>query len=131
MSGETEQNISGWTVDTLHVHLQKQIADLRTLLDERYSTQTRNVDSALAAVDKRFDAVNEFRQTLSDQTSSFMPRIEAEARMTAFDIQLRALNQIVTRHQGRTTGMDKSWVMLVGAVGVIATLVALVSRFGG
>jgi predicted transcriptional regulator len=40
-------------------------------------------DKADAASEKRFDSVNEFRNTLSDQASRLMPRIEAEARIQA------------------------------------------------
>ena len=49
MSGETEDHVSGWTTDTLHVHMQRQVDDLRTLLDERYATQVKAVDAAFLA----------------------------------------------------------------------------------
>lgn len=49
MSGETEKQVSGWTTDTLHVYLQQQLYDLRTMLDERYATQVKAVDAAFAA----------------------------------------------------------------------------------
>ncbi len=60
MSGETETNVSGWTIDTLkvyfetsHNHLEKrvveQIRDLVTKLDERYATQTKATDAAFVA----------------------------------------------------------------------------------
>lgn len=49
MSGETEQEVSGWTVDTVHSHLQREIVNLRAMLDERYQTQTKAVEAALEA----------------------------------------------------------------------------------
>lgn len=60
MSGETENNISGWTVDTLHSHLDqrldeqsshfdRQIESLKSLLQERYDTQTKALDAAFKA----------------------------------------------------------------------------------
>ena len=49
MSGETEESVSGWTVDTLHNHMQRQIDDMRKMLDERYQTQTKAVDAAFLA----------------------------------------------------------------------------------
>jgi hypothetical protein len=74
VSGETEANISGWTVDTLREHIdqrtedlrdgvrrqidddraavQRQIADLRTMLDERYATQTKALDAAFKAAEQ-------------------------------------------------------------------------------
>jgi hypothetical protein len=63
MSGETEQEPSGWTPDLLFLHLQTrldandrniqtQIADLRGMLDERYTTQTKALDAAFVAAEK-------------------------------------------------------------------------------
>lgn len=71
MSGETETNISGWTVDTLHSEiirilqerdrryvdraqsmeqaLGQRISDLKSMLQERYETQTKAVDAAFLA----------------------------------------------------------------------------------
>jgi predicted phage tail protein len=116
VSGETEESVSGWTVDTLREHFETmlaeharaadiRLADLRTMLDERYATQTKALDAAFkaaeqavqtalasqekavskaeAAADKRFEAVNEFRQQLSDQTASFPTRAEVGSRMDA------------------------------------------------
>jgi hypothetical protein len=49
VSGETEQNVSGWTTDTLHIYMQVQIDDLIRMLDERYVTQTKALDAAFVA----------------------------------------------------------------------------------
>jgi len=49
MSGETEKDISGWTTDTLHLFIQHQINDLRTMLNERYVTQTKAIASEFAS----------------------------------------------------------------------------------
>ncbi len=67
MSGETEADVSGWTVDTLHSHLWRSVGDLdqrvqvqftahalrlqdlRDMLQERYATQTMAGDAAFLA----------------------------------------------------------------------------------
>lgn len=49
VSGETEQSVSGWTTDTLHMYLMQQINDMRAMLNERYQTQTKAVDAAFQA----------------------------------------------------------------------------------
>jgi hypothetical protein len=86
--------VSEWTVDTLKEHYD-------TLLSERKEAQQRAIDSALlaakelnaqalqaanerfaafvAATDKRFESVNEFRGTLSDQATTLLPRAEYES----------------------------------------------------
>ena len=112
MSGETETNISGWTIDTLRASVQQQIHDLKTLLDERYQTQTKALDAAFVASEKavttalgsaekavakaetaaerRFEAVNEFRGQLADQAATFIGRSEAEARILGLAEKLEA-----------------------------------------
>lgn len=56
MTGETEKDVSGWTTDTLRTAMLSEfhairasIADLRTLLDERYETQSTATAAAFAA----------------------------------------------------------------------------------
>lgn len=111
----------------------QRFADLRSLLDERYATQTKALDAAFkaaeqavttalasqekavskaeAAADKRFEAVNEFRQQLADQTSSFPTRVEMSTRLEAIaaDVnrntqELRALELRLTSRLDLMTG---------------------------
>jgi hypothetical protein len=167
-------------------------------LDAALAAQKEAVTTALAAAEratvksdvsteKRFESVNEFRRTLSDQTHSFMPRSEAETRLIAMvekiddlrayqfradgkeasspttSAQITALqgkvDQLRDSHstalgiargsnvetrldalaaqietntfsrasgQGRSNGLAQGWLVLVGAVGVIATIIGLI-----
>lgn len=81
MSGETEQDVSGWTTDTLHAHIQTQINDLRRALDERYATQTKAVDAA-------FSAAEIARQTarIEDQRAVATALLSAEKAVTKAEI---------------------------------------------
>jgi hypothetical protein len=107
VSGETEANISGWTVDTLRSHIEKQF-DLRD----------RAIDAALVAAEKRLDGMNEFRQTLSDQAATFMPRREAEQR-------LATLERAVAASAGRSSGLDASWGYIIGGLGIFVAVAAI------
>jgi hypothetical protein len=112
MSGETEKAVSGWTTDTLHQHMQREIDDLRALLDERAANQKQAISDALTAADKliqaalvsaekavdkaldanekRFEGVNEFRGQLTDQAATFVRRDEIDIRITALGDKLDA-----------------------------------------
>jgi hypothetical protein len=48
VSGETEQNVSGWTTDTLHTHLSQMIVELRRDLDNLGEAERRAIDLAFA-----------------------------------------------------------------------------------
>jgi archaellum component FlaC len=104
MSGETEGQPSGWTVDTALAFLQRQIDDLHRLQIERMETAAtavaaalvsaeKRVDKAEAAADRRFDSVNEFRQQLADQATTFMGRSESLARHTETHARIENLTE--------------------------------------
>jgi hypothetical protein len=142
---------SEWTVETLRQFLQKQLDDQRSLLDERYATQTKALDAAFkaaeqavqtalasaekavtkaeTAAERRFESVNEFRQTLTDQASTFITRAEAEVRFTAIAEKIDAAVERVDktegradRDEGRSTGLNAGWVYLLAAIGAMGTL---------
>jgi hypothetical protein len=113
----------------------QQAEDHRRMLDERYATQTKALDAAFkaaeqavavalsnaekattkaeAAADKRFDAVNEFRQVLTDQTATFLPRTEYDTahaalndRVNSVTERLGALELRLTSRLDRGEGQD-------------------------
>jgi hypothetical protein len=99
---------------------------LKVMLDERYATQTKALDAAFKAAeqavavalanaekatvkaemaaDKRFDAVNEFRQVLTDQTATFLPRTEYEASHSALSERVTASVERMGNLELRLTG---------------------------
>jgi hypothetical protein len=113
--GAEPDSASGWSVETLRAHLQRQLDDLRAALDERHQTQTKAVDTAFIAQqtamqaalqavekaitkaeiasDKRFESVNAFRAQLNDQAATFMPRAEHNARKADTEASLSATRE--------------------------------------
>lgn len=149
MSGETEGDVSGWTVDTLHVHVRQQLHDLRLLLDERYSTQTKALDAAFkaaetavgtaldsaekavskaeTAAEKRFESVNEFRAQLADQNASFLTRVEYNAKIEALEKQIDDLSKRAERGEGSSSGKNSMYGWIIAGVGMIASLVIIMN----
>ncbi len=144
MSGETEQNVSGWTTDTLRAHLMHIIDERDRRYEQRYGQQEANLSTAMTAqekavqaalassekavtkaeiaAEKRFDAVNEFRGQLSDQARDFMPRNEAELLVKALAEKIDTLTG--TRSQGLNVAVG----YVLGAAGAVVAVVALVTR---
>jgi hypothetical protein len=151
MSGETEEAVSGWTTDTLREYVQRQLDDMRRMLDDRYETQTKAVEAAFGAADravqaalqaaekavnkaetaadKRFEAVNEFRGQLADQAATFLSRTEADVRITALTDRLNAIESRLDVTQGRSTGYSSlfGWgtAALAAVVGLVSAVVLL------
>lgn len=146
MTGETEKEVSGWTVDTLRAHIQFQIEDLRGMLQERYDTQTKAVDAAFkaaegavqaalasaekavtkaeVAAEKRFEATNEFRGQLSDQAATFLPRAEADVRIAAGDEKFISQSERIGRIENIVATIQGRMIAYAGIgaiVGSVAT----------
>lgn len=131
MSGETEQNVSGWTTDTLKDHFdtlrftdQENMKQRFLAAEERTTVALTAADRAVVkaemATEKRFDAVNEFRQTLADQASRLMPRAEVEQIV-------KGLNEKIDDLRGtRRTGFASVGALVVGAAVVLAVVVQII-----
>src|SRR5687768_2375402 len=75
---------------------EQRFADQQTAVNTALSAAKEAVNAAMLAAnaavtkaetayDKRFEAVNEFRGTLSDQQRTLMPRAEAELRLDTLE----------------------------------------------
>lgn len=95
MSGETEKQISGWTVDTLKEHL-------LALRDNDKEALKLALDSADKAVNKAEEAQlrvnesqNEFRGALKDQASTLLPRGEYDAKHESLQKEVDGVKRLV------------------------------------
>jgi len=138
MSGETAKQESGWTVDTLKQHYDQRFADSETAVSAALVSQEKAVAAALAAAkeavakaetasEKRFDAVNEFRQTLTDQTNTFLPRPEYNAQHKALEEKVDIVTKKMNLDRGGEISMGKIYAA-VGAVGAILGMTVLLAN---
>lgn len=137
MSGETEKNVSAWTIDSLKEHFETRFAETDHRYEQRFNDQDKAVNAAMnsaekavtkaeAASERRFEAVNEFRATLADQASHFISRTEALARADANAEKIDALQARLDRIEGNKGGLKDGWSYLVGIVGLASTVIAIV-----
>lgn len=138
--GETEKDPSGWTTDTLRMLLEQRLSDERLRAEQRFQAQQEAIAKLEIATEKRFEGVNEFRAQLADQAHTFMNRNESIQRHDATAERIGALetrvmealalvNSRLDLSAGRGAGLDKGWTLLVGAVGFVATISALIFAF--
>jgi len=101
------------------------------------SAAERAVIKAELASEKRFDAVNEFRGTLTDQNATFLPRPEFDRAILALydkvdmntkliNDQMDAMQTYRDRTSGKADGMQAGWVILLGLVGLVGSLITIV-----
>ena len=95
------------------------------------------ITKAETATEKRFDAVNEFREQLRDQSSTFMPRVEAEQRIAQLAEKLdgiearmnsgfASLGSRLDLASGAGQGYRNLTGLVFGAASFVSALVAIV-----
>ncbi len=141
MSGETEEHISGWTVDTLRAHISDMMGAHDRRYEQRFEAQEKAVNSALRAAqdavtkaelatEKRFESVNEFRAQLSDQSRTLMPRNEYEAQHHALVERIDLLDKRVTETTGRSQGLSQAWGYVAAGIGLFIAAATIVVNHG-
>jgi hypothetical protein len=118
---------------TLREYLEQRLREADLRHQQRYDAQREAISEALrsaeravakaeAASEKRFESVNEFRQTLADQSAGLLTRLEADARFRAHDEKIDALAARLDKSEGTSGGQKTMWGYVVGAVGVAAAV---------
>jgi hypothetical protein len=92
---------------------------------DRFEAQERSLATASEALGARLSILNEFRVTVNDVIANNPTRAELESVRK----EMSALSARMDRSEGRGSGLDMGWKILIGAIAAIATLVALWSGF--
>lgn len=132
-----------WSVETLRAILEERdarytqrFADMERALTAALASSEKAINKAEVATEKRFESVNEFRTTLSDQATQFMTRNEAAALLQRIndrvDDMAERMNESLNREErrtGKSTGLNAGWLYLLGAVAAIGTIISLFLAF--
>jgi hypothetical protein len=116
--------VSEWTVDTLKEHFDAILVEKDKAISAALLAAKEAVTKAETASDKRFENVNEFRQTLSDQTSTFVPRTEWQSAKDEQERRLRIVEAAATGVAANRALLIVLAGLVVAAVGVVVAIVA-------
>ena len=105
---------------------EERIKALKEAVEFSQAVAEKAVTKAEVSTEKRFEAINDFRMLVADQTKGFISRGEFEALRDGGSERLRDLAARVDRSEGKSTGLNAGWGYLVGALGLIATVIAIV-----
>jgi hypothetical protein len=118
--------------------VQKQVGNLRDLHDEKFA----GVQKQFEAIDRRTDlalqAAKELvvqqnvsaAQSAAKQEASFSKQIDAQGMLLqttakGLDDKVTDIKDRLTRIEGKGEGVSASWGWLIGAVGLLASLIAI------
>lgn len=138
-----------WNVETVLTHLTSLIESNDRRYEQRFeasqqaitlgfSAQKSAVDAALAAqnaavikaemaAEKRFESVNEFRNTLADQQRNLMPRSEVDVLMRGIHDKLSTLEKAHDAVLAERQGLKGGYGYAVGVVGFVLTILAVIA----
>jgi hypothetical protein len=132
-----------WTLDTLRVLIEAN--DLRysqrfqaqsEALAAAFTAQQNAVSAALSAADRavakaenaaerRFEAVNEFRAALGDQSKLMMPRTEVEERLRSMKELIDKLGDRQRDIDSRHGGIKDTGALLISLLGIGVAIVSV------
>jgi hypothetical protein len=96
----------------------RDLAVLTARVEERFASQKEAIIKVEQTTEKRFESVNEFRKTLSDQASNFATRERVDN-----------INDRLTTIEGKSSGFSSGWAILVavgaGLLGFLSFCVAV------
>lgn len=111
---------------------------------QQHESEQRALEAAVKAMDRRLDEMNQFRDSLREQASTFLRREQLEAFIATYErahdevVQLirdereerrtlEASHALVHRgEEGVKKGMSQSTAIIVGAIGLAATVISVV-----
>lgn len=148
---ERDANGDPWTVETLRMHLlaiikandqryDQRVDALNNAFNVAFAAEQEFVKAALAAADKavakaetaaekRFEALNEFRLSLSDQARLLMPRLECEKLIEAVKESVGKLELSVQGVVGRRVGSHDSTAMIIAVIAAAASVASVIILF--
>jgi len=129
-----------WTISTLKEYLLTLIAANDKRYEDRFTAQKSEVAIALSAAEKavvkaevanerRFENTNEWRAVVSDRDKTFATSKAVDDRFSSQDAKIAALTSRIDQAQGSGMGLKSGWGYLIGAVGLIGSLIAIILAF--
>ena len=125
---------------SLKAHFEAILAEIEKRNVQRFESQSLATAAALAAADravtkaetsaeKRFEAVNEFRNTLGDQQRTLMPRSESEIRFSSLTDRVAKIELLLQERLGEAQGHKNGLAIILGLTTFVSTLIAIVFAF--
>jgi len=116
-------------IDALSLRLTEQVAAQSQANRIALDAAEKAVTKAETASERRFDSVNEFRQTLTDQASHFATIATVDAKFDALRATVSRLETQAAMGTGRGAGADYLWRSAVAVIGMLIAGATLYGAF--
>jgi hypothetical protein len=101
---ETRFNLLNEQIKALEHRFDEKIKEADTRYMQRFLAQVEATTKADMASEKRFENVNEFRKTLTDQTATFVPRTEYSQANQSLSERVSKIEALSVAREARMSG---------------------------
>jgi len=119
----------GWTVSTLKSYYDALLEERDKKMEQKFTSLELAVTKANDATEKRFESVNEFRLTLTDQQRTFVPRSEYEAGHKVLEDKLTAIATDIEKIKNTKQGGSTTVAYLAAGISLFVAIIALSRNF--
>ena len=116
----TERNIDDEI--TLREYFDMRIDSVISHNESKYSQLDKALGIALDSLNKRLEGMNEFRESLKDQSAKFVTRIEYEAEAGRLKEDIRVLRESKAKLEGKADMSSVYIAYVISAIGIIIGL---------
>jgi len=116
--------VSQWTVDTLKEYFDAILVEKDKAITAALAAADRAAAKVETATTSRFDTVNEFRQTLTDQQATFVTRLEWGTARDDHERRLRKVEDSASGVAANRALLVVLFTLVIAAAGIVAALVA-------
>jgi hypothetical protein len=92
-------------------------------------SNTTAINKSDEATEKRFHAVNMFREQLADQATRFIPREVVDAQTTEFRNQIAALTARIDQTGGSSAAGQRITTLAISVVGVVLAIIIFLANY--
>ena len=100
----------------------KDLVTLREYLESKLEAQEKALNLARDLLNVRLEGMNEFRADLQRLEGSFLTRMQFDAMMTKYDLEIKSLN----KSRDETKGKADSFLVYIGWV---LAIIAIILKF--
>jgi hypothetical protein len=119
---------------SLREYFERILVERDNVLEQRYRDQQTAIQTALTAMDKRLDGMNEFRATLQDQSAKQLTKAEFQMFKDKVDEDIRILRESKAELSGMATQASvndayfRANISLI--ISIVGSLVAVIMGIG-
>jgi hypothetical protein len=114
-----------WTTETLKQYFDERMTAQREALTTALAAADKAVTKSESLVKRRFDSINEFRNTLADQHRNFVVKSEVDYRFGAIEEKVNSAVAILPDFRGKSQGMNALWIILFSVTSLIISIAAV------